>query len=250
MFKMRTKIAFATTLCALVNLQVLSSCALENRYSALKSDEPKATELPFNKHPSMLKSGASVNDVLSKRVVCESYFDGKDTIQVILLGDRVVHEYQDGAASDIAYFESNGSNPIQSGFGTGNWVLTNFFTDFKKQKQLEGQANLSIRINSNQTCEVVTKTIYVPGREPYIGGDPTDPKVEEFWQQVRSAVAAIESDHLRLPSPMHKSMTLELVVGRDRTMFPRYPTPFDGQMVRDSSGTMRHTKAFVRDGAE
>ena len=198
----------------------------------------------------MLKSGTTMNDVLSKRVVGESYFDRKKTVEVILIGDRIVFEYQDGRTMDVAYFSAANPNPHVYGFGTCVWILTDFFQDFKKQKEIVGQANLSLRVNANNTCEILTKTIYVPGCTPYTGGAPIDPRVQEFWSQIRAGVAAVNPVHLRLPGPEQKSMTLELVVGRDPSMFPRYATPFNGMIVRDSSGKFAHTKAFVSDAPE
>lgn len=198
----------------------------------------------------MLKSGTSVNDVLSTRVVGESYFEGKETAAVILLGNRIVFEYQDGKTEEIGYFDSAHSQTNVNGFGTGMWVLTDMFSYFKKRKEIVGQANLSLLVKEDHTCEILSKSLYVPGCQPYTGGAEIPPGVQEFWRQIQSAVSAIEPRHLNLPEPQIKSQTLEIVIGRDPSKFPRYATPFNGMLVRNSSGKIVHVKAFVRDGAD
>lgn len=234
----RTKLHYVIGLGVIANLQLLSSCASET-----------GTDLPFKKQPSMLQSGTTVNDVLSKRVMAESYFEGNQTVAVALLGDRVVHEYQDGRAREIGYFDREEQRPGVNTSSTCVWVLMDSFNHFKKQKEIVGQANLTLQVNANQTCEIVTETLYLPGCEPYVGGSPGNPQLQEFLQQIKSSISAIESKHLQLPTPEHRSITFEIVIGRDPSQFPRYATPFNGMMIRDAGG-IRHTKAFVRDGAE
>ncbi len=170
-----------------------------------------------------------------------------------MLGNRIVLEYQNGKTTDIGYFDTTVSNrirPIENGFGTAMWVLTHMFTNFKKQKEIVGQANLSLIVKEDRTCEILSKALYVPGCQPYTGGPDMQPKVQEFWQQIKSAVAAIEARNLTLPAPNVKSETLEIVIGRDPSMFPRFATPFNGMLVRDHNGKIDHVKAFVRDGPD
>lgn len=199
----------------------------------------------------MLKSGTSVNDVLSTRTVGESYFEGKETIAVILLGNRIVLEDQDGKTKELGYYESNNNRTVGiNAFSTGMWVMSNMFTDFKKQKEIVGQANLSLRVKDDHTCEILTKSLYVPGSQPYTGGAEIPPAVQPFSQQIQSAVAAIEARHLKLPGEHIKSEILEIVIGRDPSMFPRYATSFNGMLKRDKSGKIEHVKTFVRDDPE
>lgn len=249
MFSMRTKLAGAVSIFALMNMPLLASCAQEETVD--KPLHTSATDpISIPGKPRMLQSSVSLNDVLSRRVVAESFFEGKDSVAVILIGDRIVYEYQDGRASEIAFFDRNQQPLAIRGSGTTVWVLTDFFIDFKKKPEIIGQANLSIKVNDDQTCEILSKTIYVPGCEPFVGGSSTDSRVQAFWNQIKSSVYAIESKHLQLPSPEYKSMTFELIVGRDPSLFPRYSTPFNGMIVRDQNGKIRHTEAFVRDGAD
>jgi hypothetical protein len=204
----------------------------------------------------MLKSGATLNDVLSTKAVGESYFEGKETVAVILLGNRIIFELQDGKALEISYSEPNhhqsvlSNQNIVNGFGTGMWVLSNMFTHLKKQKEIVGQANLSLLVKEDHTCEILSKALYVPDCKPYTGGAEIPPGVQEFWQQIKSAVDAVESRHLNLPGPHVKSETFEIVIGRDPSMFPRYATPFNGMLKRDKNGKIEHVNAFVRDGAD
>lgn len=198
----------------------------------------------------ILKSGTTLNDVLSTRAAGESYFEGKETVAVILLGNRIVFDLQDGTTEDVNCFDPKANRSFANGFGTGMWVLSNMFTHLKKQKEIVGQANLSLLVKEDHTCEILSKAVYVPNCKPYTGGAEIQPGVQEFWQQIKSAVDAIESRHLNLPGPNVKSETFEIVIGRDPSMFPRYATPFNGMLKRDKNGKIEHVKAFVRDGAD
>lgn len=253
--KIAQKLWIDCAVCKFISLiLVLVLGVVSHFYSITACAEGVARSTNANKSQ-MLKSGATVNDVCSRRVIGESWEDGQNAVLAVLVGDRLVFEDQEGKAIEIAYFDAGLRNTELARYGnsaltTCLFIQSAMFQSFRKQKELIGQANLSIRVNDDHSCTVLTKTLYVPGSQPYMGGRTEDIRVLAFWQQIQKALSQVASTRLNVPGPRFKSFVLELVIGRDPSKFPRYSTPFNGLIVRDSHGKSTHAKVFVRDARE
>ncbi len=110
---------------------------------------------------------------------------------------------------------------------------------FGTLKTESGQAVFTLVLYPDKSLTVATKTIYLPGCRPYTGSGPMDLRVSTFWRQIETALHTV--DYKDFPKVGEvKSITLEMCLGRDKEVFPRYKACGQFQTVSvDDTGQVR-----------
>lgn len=120
------------------------------------------------------------------------------------------------------------------------YVVKDVWRLLRHEEKLIGQANLTLEARSDRTYKIKRHALYVPGCRPCIENEPVPPKAHAFWKQVQSSFANIEFQQMKIPDSSVDSLTMEIVVGRDLSTFPRYPfAKYKGLLVRDKRGDIK-----------
>jgi hypothetical protein len=197
---------------------------------------------PVNQ-PAMFKGGVEVEDVHSKGYTfLQASGEDAESIEAVICGDRVLFHLTDGQTIVFDEHDVTNKPPQINPKFIPQSITSCMFANFKTKKKVLGQANLTLLVKSDHTFEILTKAIYVPGCKVYTGDTAVPQEAQEFWEQIKSAVATIRFCDLTLSDPQIKSEVFELIIGRDLSVFPRHGTHFDGMIRRDTDGNIDFTR--------
>lgn len=167
-------------------------------------------------------------------------------IEASIVCDSLTLKYKDGKTKKLSLrsLNSKGATDV-----TAMWNLFSFYIvkdiwrGLIHSDKVMGQANISLEITSDGKHKVTRKAVYVPGCKPCLGNGPLPAKAQEFWKGAYSAVEYIEFKEMKIPDFKVASATMDVVYGRDREVFPRYPfCDYQGILKRDKEGFIYRAK--------
>lgn len=167
-------------------------------------------------------------------------------IEASIVCDSLTLKYKDGKTKKLSLrsLNSKGATDV-----TAMWNLFTFYIvkdiwrGLIHSDKVMGQANISLEITSDGKHKVTRKAVYIPGCKPCLGNGPLPAKAQEFWKGAYSAVEYIEFKEMKIPDFKVASATMDVVFGRDREVFPRYPfCDYQGILKRDKEGYIYRAK--------
>ena len=147
-------------------------------------------------------------------------------IEACIIGDTVIYQMKDGQKK----------TSVEGERGLPGLIMSGMYTNFKNKRGVVGQANLTLRIDSERNYHLLSQTIYVPGCAPYHGGAEIPQAAKEFCDQVKSAIETVPLTELTTGNRDVEWMSFEVVLGRDPEVFPRYGTRFNGIFKANEDG--------------
>lgn len=167
-------------------------------------------------------------------------------IEAAIVCDSLTLKYKNGKTKKLSLRSLNSKGPTDV---TAMWNLFTFYIvkdiwrGLIHTDKVMGEANISIEITSDGKHKVTRKAVYVPGCKPCLGNGPLPAKAQEFWKGASSAVEYIEFKEMKIPDFKVASATMDVVYGRDREVFPRYPfCDYQGLLKRDKEGFIHRAK--------
>lgn len=171
-------------------------------------------------------------------------------IEASIVCDSLTLKYKDGKTKKLSLraLNSKGASDV-----TAMWNLFTFYIvkdiwrGLIHTDKVMGQANISLEITSDGKHKVTRKAVYVPGCKPILGNSTLPAKAQEFWKGASSAVEYIEFKDMKIPDFKVASATMDVVYGRDRDVFPRYPfCDYQGILKRDKEGYIYRAKILKK----
>jgi hypothetical protein len=197
--------------------------------------------LPLNVQ--MVLAGNDAADSKSKAIYVYSNTN-QQCIEASLMGDVLTLKKKNGKTETMSM---NAVNRLKEQDFRTMWNLFCFYVvkdvwqSLKRQSKLIGQANFTLEMRADGTYAVKRHALYVPGCAPCLENAPVPLKAREFWEQIKKSIANIERKEMKIPGDDVESVGLELVVGRDLQVFPRYPFgTYKKLLVRKKDGSITH----------
>ena len=165
-------------------------------------------------------------------------------IEASIVCDKLTLKLKDGRTEKMSMrqLNSKGASDV-----TAMWNLFSFYIvkdiwrGLIHSDKLMGQANIALTITSDGKHKIDRKAVYVPDCKPIIGDkEKLTGKAQVFWKQVRECVEYIEFAQMKVPDDKVASVTLDIVMGRDLDVFPRYAfCEYQGLLKRAGSTIVR-----------
>jgi hypothetical protein len=198
-----------------------------------------------DRNSSSSSSSSSSSETQESEIVAFS-LDNKNVIEGALIDDVLHLKRKNGKTDRLSV---KGINRAANDESRVLWNLYCFYVVkdvwrlLRHEEKLIGQANLTLVVHSDRTYRIKRHALYVPGCRPCIENDPVPPKAQAFWKQVQASFANIEFQQMKIPDSTVESLTMEIVLGRDLSKFPRYPfVKYKGLLVRDKKGDIKRAE--------